>query len=117
MKSKKSKTPEKIKCVCCGRRREVRDVRRLINLIVMRDQDLNIKEKFTSAVASALREYADGLDLGVWDEKKFGKAVEEFTATNGCIVRIIAGRYDHEVKKEEGKRTRLWGIDIWNKKQ
>lgn len=78
--------------------KKVRNVRRLINLMVYRDQNL-YGELFTTAVAKALREYADGLDIDdPFDPNYLGDAVKEFTTSNGCIVRVIAGSYDLDRK-------------------
>lgn len=97
----KTTNNQKVTCPICDKEKEDRYVRRQVNIIVMRDQDLHIKEPFTETVASALQEYIDRLRLG--NENPYsnnknhsGRGAEEFISKNGCCVRVIAGFYDHE---------------------
>ena len=61
---------------------------RVLNIIVQKVQWNN--EDFQEAVGIALKEYAAAAS-----KKEFGNHNNEtFISTNGCEVRVIAGRYD-----------------------
>ena len=69
--------------------------RSLLNIIV--EGAHNEDAVFASGIPAALREYADAVERGLEDEPvglvRGRHALEEMRASNGFVVRVIAGTY------------------------
>ena len=72
-------------------------VQRMLILMVKRDQDMD--DDFSSAVPTALREYADAVERGIKGKNDH----EEFKASNRCRVLVIAGN-ETETITHHGKQ-------------